>query len=40
MNPVPIGLIPYIQAMLLARFLRNDLDNYPVFFNEVSSCMF
>ena len=28
---VPIGLIPYIQAMLLARFLRNDLDNYPVF---------
>lgn len=28
---VPIGLIPYIQAMLLARFLRGDLDNYPVF---------
>lgn len=28
---VPIGLIPYIQTMLLARFLRNDLDNYPVF---------
>ncbi|WP_455498973.1 type I-C CRISPR-associated endonuclease Cas1c [Coprobacter sp.] len=28
---VPIGLIPYAQAMLLARFLRNDLDNYPVF---------
>lgn len=28
---VPIGLIPYIQAMLMARFLRGDLDNYPVF---------
>lgn len=28
---VPIGLIPYIQAMLLARFLRGGLDNYPVF---------
>lgn len=28
---IPIGLIPYAQAMLLARFLRNDLDNYPVF---------
>ena len=28
---VPIGLIPYIQAMLMARFLRGDLENYPVF---------
>lgn len=28
---IPIGLIPYIQAMLLARFLRKDLDDYPVF---------
>lgn len=28
---VSVGLIPYIQAMLLARFLRGDLDNYPVF---------
>ena len=28
---VPIGLLPYIQAMLMARFLRSDLDNYPVF---------
>lgn len=25
------GLIPYIQAMLLARFLRKDLDGYPPF---------
>lgn len=28
---VPIGLIPYVQAMLMARYLRGDLDNYPVF---------
>ncbi len=24
-----IGLIPHVQAMLLARFLRGDLDGYP-----------
>lgn len=29
---VEFGLIPYIQAMLLARFLRGDLDAYPPFF--------
>lgn len=28
---IPIGLLPYAQAMLLARFLRDDLDDYPVF---------
>lgn len=28
---IPIGLIPYVQAMLLARYLRGDLDDYPVF---------
>lgn len=28
---IPIGLLPYVQAMLLARFLREDLDDYPVF---------
>ena len=28
---VPIGLIPYAQAMLLARVLRGDLDCYPPF---------
>lgn len=28
---IPIGLIPYTQAMLLARYLREDLDDYPVF---------
>ncbi len=26
------GLIPYIQAMLLARFVRGDLEEYPPFF--------
>lgn len=28
---IPIGLLPYSQALLMARFLRGDLDNYPVF---------
>lgn len=28
---IPIGLLPYTQAMLLARYLREDLDDYPVF---------
>lgn len=28
---VPIGLIPYVQAMLFARVLRGDLDDYPPF---------
>ena len=31
---IPIGLLPYAQAMLLARYLRDDLDNYPVFINK------
>ena len=26
------GMIPFVQAMLLARYLRNDLDEYPPFF--------
>lgn len=29
---VPFGLIPHIQAQLLARYLRGDLDAYPPFF--------
>lgn len=28
---VPIGLIPYVQAMLMTRYLRGDLEKYPVF---------
>jgi CRISPR-associated protein Cas1 len=29
---IPFGLIPYVQALLLARYLRGDLDAYPPFF--------
>ncbi|GFN30899.1 hypothetical protein PCURB6_11590 [Paenibacillus curdlanolyticus] len=25
------GLVPHSQALLLARYLRNDLDEYPPF---------
>lgn len=28
---VEIGLLPYVQAMMLARYVRKDIDNYPVF---------
>ncbi|MHB8359841.1 MAG: type I-C CRISPR-associated endonuclease Cas1c [Thermoplasmataceae archaeon] len=28
---IPIGLIPYVQSMLLARNIRGDLDDYPPF---------
>ena len=26
---VPIGILPHLQALLLARFLRGDIDAYP-----------
>ena len=26
------GLVPHVQALLLARYLRGDLDTYPAFF--------
>lgn len=29
---LPWGLVPYVQALLLARTLRGDLDAYPPFF--------
>jgi len=29
---IPFGLIPHVQAMLLARHLRGDLDAYPPLF--------
>lgn len=29
---IPYGLLPHVQAMLLARHLRGDLDAYPPFF--------
>ncbi len=28
---IPWGLVPYVQALLLARFLRDDVDEYPCF---------
>ncbi|AVX19279.1 CRISPR-associated protein, Cas1 family [Carboxydocella sporoproducens DSM 16521] len=28
---IPIGLLPYAQALLLSRYLRGDLDDYPPF---------
>jgi len=28
----PLGLIPYVQALLLARHIRGGLDAYPAFF--------
>jgi CRISPR-associated protein Cas1 len=29
---VPLGLVPHLQAQLLARHLRGDLDAYPPWF--------
>ena len=29
---IPVGLIPHAQSLLLARFLRGDLDAYPAYF--------
>lgn len=28
---ISIGLLPHVQAMMLARYIRGDIDNYPVF---------
>lgn len=28
---IPLGLLPHVQALLLARYLRGDLDGYPPF---------
>lgn len=28
---IPWGLVPYVQSLLLARYLRDDLDDYPPF---------
>ena len=28
---IPLGLLPHVQAQLLARYLRGDLDGYPAF---------
>ena len=29
---IPVGLVPYAQALLLARYVRGGLDAYPAFF--------
>lgn len=29
---IEIGLVPYVQALLLARYIRGDVDVYPPFF--------
>lgn len=31
---IPIGLLPYCQALLMARYIRGDMENYPVFVNK------
>lgn len=31
---VMVGLLPYVQAMLLSRYLRGDIDAYPPFFKR------
>lgn len=28
---IEIGLLPYVQSMLMARYIRKDIDDYPVF---------
>jgi CRISP-associated protein Cas1 len=29
---IPLGFVPYVQALLLARYVRGGLDAYPAFF--------
>jgi CRISPR-associated protein Cas1 len=29
---IPFGLVPHAQALLLARYLRGDMDSYPSYF--------
>jgi CRISPR-associated protein Cas1 len=31
---IQIGLLPYAQALLLARYIREDINDYPVFLNQ------
>ena len=28
---IPLGLLPYAQSLLFSRYIRGDIDNYPVF---------
>ena len=29
---IPLGMLPYVQALILARHIRGDLDAYPPYF--------
>jgi CRISPR-associated protein Cas1 len=29
---IELGLLPHVQALLLARHIRGDLDGYPAYF--------
>jgi CRISPR-associated protein Cas1 len=29
---IELGLLPHVQALLLARYIRGDLDGYPAYF--------
>jgi CRISPR-associated protein Cas1 len=29
---IQLGLVPYVQAMVLSRHLRGDIDDYPPFY--------
>ena len=31
---IEIGLLPYIQAQMMARYIRTDIDDYPVFLTK------
>ena len=31
---LPWGLVPFVQALLLSRYLRGDLDEYPPFLSK------
>ena len=31
---MPWGLAPYVQALLLAKWIRGDLDGYPAFMGK------
>ena len=33
-EPVPLGLLPYLQAVLMSRHLRNQIDDYPPFISK------
>ncbi len=31
---IPLGLLPYVQSNLLAKYVRGDIEEYPVFLNK------